>query len=103
VDIHDPESAKIIDEFKRLGSKHVEDWDGTLGSLVLGLSTKNQEYLRINNTPAATVLRAMKLLMKADIFVYTELLLRTVCADVFGEKALLTDEGIWQKAVNLLG
>ncbi|MDQ6659494.1 MAG: tetratricopeptide repeat protein, partial [Chloroflexota bacterium] len=80
----------------------MEDWDGTLGSLVLGLSTKNQEYLKMRNDPAATVLRAMKLLNLAYTGVHTERLLRSVCAHVFTEKRLLEDEQAWQEAVGLL-
>ncbi len=101
-DKHDHQTTQIIDEFQSNGPIHIQDWDGTLGSLVLGLSTKNQEYLKIRNNPAATILRAMKLLMIANILEHTEQRLRAVCAGVFGEKALLTDEKTWQEAVNQL-
>ncbi len=102
VDTNNPEVARIIADFQRHGSSHTEDWDGTLGSLVLGLSTKNSEYLRMQNDPATTVLHAMKLLVKANTSVHTEQYLRTVCAEVFREKDLLTDEKTWQEAVNQL-
>src|SRR5207244_7371555 len=47
-------------------------------------------------------LRAMKLLWKAYIEIHTEQRLRAVCAEVLYEKTLLTDEKIWQEAVNCL-
>jgi hypothetical protein len=51
---HDPEAAKIIADFQKHGSTHIEDWDGTLGSLVLGLSRKNDDYpclmVNVHNT-----------------------------------------------------
>ncbi len=102
VDVHDPEAAEIIADFQRHGSTHIGDWDGTLGSLVLGLSTKNQEYLKLRATPAATVLRAMKLLTRAHTLMHTEQRLRVVCAEVFGEKALHVDDKTWQEAVDQL-
>src|SRR5712692_658981 len=102
VDAHDPEASEIIADFQMHGSTHIGDWDGTLGSLVLGLSTKNQEYLKIRATPAATVLRAMKLLTQANILEHTELRLRHVCAAVFGEETLQTNEKTWREAVNQL-
>src|SRR5205085_2846607 len=40
-------AAQIIAEFQKQGHIHIEDWDGTLGSLVLGLSTKNSQYLAL--------------------------------------------------------
>lgn len=102
MDVHDPETTKIIADFHMHGSTHTGDWDGTLGSLVLGLSTKNQEYLKIRAAPAATVLRAMKLLTQANILRHTERRLRNVCAAVFGEEALLANEKTWREAVNQL-
>ena len=101
-DTRDPKVTRIIADFQSQGSSHTQDWDGTLGSLVLGLSTKNSEYLKMHNDPAATVLRAMKLLVRANAFVYTERLLRTICAEIFSDKDLLTNEKTWQEAVNQL-
>src|SRR5262249_17390082 len=70
-DQHGPEAAQIITHFQSYGAPHLEDWDGTLGSLVLGLSRKNEQYLKLRNQPAAMVLRAMKLLTKANTLVHT--------------------------------
>ena len=102
VDTNNPEVAEIIADFKKHGSSHIEDWDGTLGSLVLGLSTKNSEYLKMQNDPAVVVLHAMKLLARANMSVHPERYLRTVCAEIFGGKDLLTDEKTWREAVNQL-
>lgn len=102
VDVHDPEAAQIISDFQKKGATHIEDWDGTLGSLVLGLSTKNQEYLSIRNDIAATVLRAMKLLLKAHTIKHTEPRVRAVCAEVFGENEIQVDEKVWRVAVDHL-
>jgi tetratricopeptide (TPR) repeat protein len=101
IDDYDPEATKIIADFQRHGSTRREDWDGTLGSLVLGLSTKNQEYLKIQNESAAVVLRAMKLLTTANILRHTERLLLAVGTEIFGEKTLL-DQQRWQEAKSLL-
>ncbi len=102
-DIQNSETTKIITEFRSHGSTHDGDWDGTLGSLVLGLSTKRSEYLRLSaqKDPEATVLRAMKLLTAAHISAHTKRRLQAVCADVFGEIAL-QDERIWREAVTQL-
>ncbi|GHO95422.1 hypothetical protein KSF_054700 [Reticulibacter mediterranei] len=101
-DITNPKVAGIIADFQKHGSSHREDWDGTLGSLVLGLSTKESEYLKLQNTPAATVLHAMKLLARVNMSTYTKRYLRTICADIFNEKDILTNEKIWQEAINQL-
>jgi tetratricopeptide (TPR) repeat protein len=102
VNILDPESAKIIADFQKYDSTHIEDWDGTLGSLVLGLSRKKEKYLKMRKEPAARVLQAMKLLWIANTNIHTESRVRAVCAGVFYEKRLQTDEKIWQEAVNQL-
>ncbi len=101
VNAQDAKAAQTIAEFQKRGPIHIEDWDGTLGSLVLGLSTKNSQYLALP-PPTAKVLRAMKLLSLANTTVHTERRLRAVCAGVFAEKRLLHDEHIWQEAVRPL-
>ena len=88
----DSKVAGYIAQFQRYDSSHVRDWDGTLGSLVLGLSTKNHEYLKIRDNPAATILQAMKLLTRTNTLIHTESLLQVVCADVFGEKEFLEEK-----------
>jgi len=100
----DPDAADTIAEFKKKGAIHLDDWDGSPGSLVLGLSRKNSQYLALvmGREPAAKVLQSMKLLRLAYIGVHTERRLRAVCASVFAEKRLWEDDGVWQEAVSLL-
>src|SRR6266849_6325310 len=98
---HSSQAARIIDDFQKHGSTHHKDWDGTLGSLVLGFTEKRDKYLKIMNAPAAVVLCAMKLLTRANTFVHTRRCLQAVCEGVFGEKALM-DEKTWREAVNRL-
>jgi hypothetical protein len=63
-DINDVETKSIFYEFKKAGVEHIEDWDGTIGSLVLGLSRKTSIYhkLVLQRHPSAVILKAMKLL-----------------------------------------
>ncbi len=106
-DAHDSGTATVISEFqkhkpKNIRDLNIRDWDGTLGSLVLGLSKKNSEYLKIVNEPAATVLRSMKLLTRAGTTDHTKMRIQKVCAKVFGEKRLKKSTGIWRSAVDQL-
>src|SRR5260370_30727383 len=90
VEVTDPESATILDLFRQHGTIDVEDWDGTLGSLVLGLSKKQSQYEQLVNShhPAVAVLRAMKLLALALIPVHTSSRIQGACTAVFGESTL---------------
>jgi tetratricopeptide (TPR) repeat protein len=98
------QSSQIITEFQRQGPVQIDDWDGTLGSLVLGLSTKKSQYLALveADVPSATVLRAMKLLTEAGTINPTEQRVRAVCAGVFGEREIQENEKTWRTAVNRL-
>ncbi len=104
VETTNPESAKIIGLFRQHGAIHIEDWDGTLGSLVLGLSKKRSQYegLVQSHSPAVTVLRAMKLLSLARITTYTHLRIQGVCTGVFGEHTLQEGSKAWQDVVDQL-
>lgn len=79
---------------------HIKDWDGTLGSLVLGLSTKRDQYLALPEHLKA-VLRAMKLLTYSWIFAYSERRLRTICTEVFVEQQF-NNELLWRQAIDWL-
>ncbi len=100
----DSQAAHVIAEFQKKGTIHIKDWDGTLGSLVLGLSTKNSQYLALANAhkPAATVLKAMKLLNSALTMEHTEQRMRAICSGVFGERELHENEKVWREAVEQL-
>jgi tetratricopeptide (TPR) repeat protein len=104
VETSNPETANIINLFQQHGSAHIEDWDGTLGSLVLGLSKKRSQYedLVQSHNPTVIVLRAMKLLSFAFITVHTTVRIQGVCTDVFGESTLKEGSQTWQDAIDLL-
>lgn len=99
-----PESADIISRFGAHGTVQRDAWDGTLGSLVLGLQRKREKYeaLNLTNNVAAYVLRSMKLLTIAGIFRHTSTRVRTVCADIFGQSGVLAEESEWNNAVEEL-
>jgi tetratricopeptide (TPR) repeat protein len=100
----DPQSLQAITEFQKRGTVLIDDWDGTLGSLVLGLSRKNSQYyaLKKSQAAAAAVLRSMKLLRKGWTFNHTGHRVRAVCAGVFGEKGMLEHENVWRSIVDTL-
>src|SRR3989440_370950 len=100
----DPQSLQAITEFQKRGTVLIDDWDGTLGSLVLGLSRKNSQYyaLKKSQAAAAAVLRSMKLLRKGWTFNHTGHRVRAVCAGVFGEKGILEHENVWRSVVDTL-
>ncbi len=104
VEVTDPESATIIDLFRQHNAINVEDWDGTLGSLVLGLSKKQSQYEQLvhSHHPAVAVLRTMKLLSLAGISVHTSSRIQGVCAGVFGESILQEGAKTWQESVDHL-
>src|SRR5258708_10957188 len=104
-DIQNPLAKEIISEFRKKGKEKIEEryWDGTLGSLVLGLSTKNSQYLNLANSyPLSTVvLKAMKLLNIATIGEHTKRRVQAVCAGVFGKEDLLKQDQ-WRESVDRL-
>ncbi|HEY7415415.1 MAG TPA: tetratricopeptide repeat protein, partial [Ktedonobacteraceae bacterium] len=104
VDANDQTSAEIISDFTEQGATHEEDWDGTIGSLVLGLSRKREQYdqLKAGNELAAVVLRSMKLLTEAGISNLTGRRLRTTCIDIFGQQISLSEEWRWRLAIDML-
>ncbi len=62
--LEDSQAKQLIAAFQQEGHIHLEDWDGTIGSLVLGLSRKHDRYTAL---PEYTqiVLKAIKLLAYA--------------------------------------
>ena len=104
VEVTDPELATILDLFRQHGAIDVGDWDGTLGSLVLGLSKKQSQYEQLvqSHTPATAVLRAMKLLSLARITDHTYSRIQGVCTGVFGESTLQEGSKTWQESVDHL-
>jgi tetratricopeptide (TPR) repeat protein len=102
-----PEAERIINEFRKVAPERVNDrangFDGTIGSILLGLSAKSQSYaeLAADHDPAVRVLQAMKLLSLAGIETHTTVRLRTICSQIFHQADLATEEG-WQDAVQKL-
>ncbi len=104
VNIINPESARIIHLFQQHGATEINDWDGTLGSLVLGLSKKQSQYedLVQSHHPAVLVLRAMKLLSLASIPVHSQSRIQNICVSIFGEPTFQENTKIWQDIVDRL-
>lgn len=100
-DPRDPLASRAIADLQQKGAIPIEDWDGTIGSLILGLSRKYQLYQSLL-PQAQTVLRAMKLLLCAGTPIYTEQRIRATCARVFAVKPLLEDERFWQETIDQL-
>ncbi len=101
INAHEGEAKEIIDEFQKYGPISSDDWDGTLGSLVLGLSVKKSQYLSLPRS-ARGILQAMKLLFTANILPHTEQRLRALCAGIFAERDVLEDDRVWKDASALL-
>jgi tetratricopeptide (TPR) repeat protein len=103
-EVTDPEATTIIDLFRQHGAINVGDWDGTLGSLVLGLSKKQSQYEQLvqAHDPIVVVLRAMKLLALAGITIRTYSRIQGVCTGVFGESTLQGGSKTWQESVDQL-
>ena len=95
-----PEVKQIFDEFGKRGPIHPNDWDGTLGSLVQGLSRKERDYKILEETDfsATAILKAMKLLKAVGITVFSEQRLRVICSVVFGEVKLQQEDTRWTTA-----
>jgi len=100
----DPTAAHIIAEFASAGSAHTGDWNGTLGSLVLGFREKREQYgtLQRDLPAAVSILCAMKLLVRSGIAEHTEQRVRAVCAGVFHEISLRDDGRAWRSARQVL-
>ena len=105
-DAKNPEAEQIIAEFRKqneeLVNKNTNEWDGTLGSLLLGLSSKRSQYLFLLNSDklAGSTLHAMKLLTRANTTLHTEPILQAVCKELFGITNISTQT--WDESVNNL-
>lgn len=91
----------ILAAFQQKGSIRLEDWDGTIGSLVLGLSRKHDQYIALPEY-AQLVLRAIKLLAYATIFAYPEQHIRKICIGIFPKARNLQSDELWQDTMDLL-
>ncbi len=107
IDAQNANAVEIITRFKSAGATHTDEWDGTLGSLVLGLVTKRIEYDKLGESglpgrDAKHILQAMKLMFEAGITVHAERRVRAVCADIFERRSLQSSERKWQAALGEL-
>jgi hypothetical protein len=92
----------VIESFSAAGASHIDEWDGTLGSLVLGLGDKRSQYLAHRERLPAMILRAMKLLVAAVTHAHTVERLRAMCIGVFGITEFPAHAASWRSAVRRL-
>lgn len=97
----DSQVKLILATFQQEGHIHLEDWDGTIGSLVLGLSRKHDQYVGLPEY-AQIVLKAIKLLAHAIIFAYPEQYIRKICIRIFPRARNLHEDELWQDTIDLL-
>ncbi|HEV2238827.1 MAG TPA: hypothetical protein VGR57_19365, partial [Ktedonobacterales bacterium] len=77
------------------GAVYADEFDGTPGSLLLGVRRMAEQRYPALPEDGRRVLRALKLLRSAQSYDYPETRVRTVAGDLFG---LPSDEGAWQTA-----
>lgn len=97
----DSQVKLILAAFQQEGPIHLEDWDGTIGSLVLGLSRKHDQYISLPEY-AQIVLKAIKLLAHAAIFAYPEQYIRKICISIFPSARNLQEDELWQDTIEML-
>ncbi len=96
------QKGEVIDSIKQSNAMkeiedHTSDFDGTIGSLLLGLRRKRDQYLEFRpqrhpNHPCYLVLRAMKLLAVAGIPQHSKQRVRALAIQVLGGEELSKDE-----------
>ena len=100
------EAREIIADFANEGEIR-DEWNGTLGSLVLGLGRKRQQYRDLVNqhnpdNSAVPVLRAMKLLTIGGVLDLTGSRVRAVCDQILHRPALAVLGEAWDNALEEL-
>ena len=100
------EARDIIAEFAEQGAIR-DEWNGTLGSLVLGLGRKRQQYRDLviqhnPDNPAVPVLRAMKLLTIGGVRALTGRSVCAVCDQILHRSALAVSGEAWDDALEEL-
>jgi tetratricopeptide (TPR) repeat protein len=96
------EARAVIESFSAAGASHVDEWDGTLGSLVLGLGDKRSQYLAHREQLPALILRAMKLLATTMTHAHTVERLRATCIGIFGVPEFPAHAAPWRSAIRTL-
>jgi tetratricopeptide (TPR) repeat protein len=105
----DQQKEEVIASLKQTNTTmdyHNDDFDGTVGSLLLGLSRKRDQYLELRsqrhpNHSCYLVLRAMKLLAVAGIPQHSKQRVRALAIQVLGGEMLSKDE-IWNTTCETL-
>src|SRR5579875_3380129 len=101
-DANNPESAGVIADLKRRGRVFPQDWNGRIGSLVLGIEVTREQYALLDQegSPAIPVLCAMKLLARAGVSEHTFARIRAICAEILGEIAIREELRVWRRALD---
>jgi tetratricopeptide (TPR) repeat protein len=94
------EAQRIITEFSEKGEVR-DEWNGTIGSLVLGLGRLHEEYVELDkrHSSGVPVLHAMKLLRLGGIPEMTGKRIRAVCGQILHETALAPQSRPWDDAL----
>lgn len=100
-DFENFQTISVIEAFRQKGHIYLDDWDGTIGSIVLGLSRKYEQYTALPRN-VQIILKAIKLLAYVAIFNYPEEYIRRICIAIFPDADNLHDEVLWQAATGLL-
>jgi tetratricopeptide (TPR) repeat protein len=95
------QAKQVITAFQKKGNIYLEDWDGTIGSLILGLSRKYEQYIVLPRHVQA-ILKTIKLMAYAAIFKYPEQYIRRICIAIFPDGDILHEEVFWQASVEQL-
>ncbi|WP_201371448.1 hypothetical protein [Ktedonobacter robiniae] len=86
IQLEDINDAQVIELTKALTKEGVDirgdEFDGTPGSLVLGVSRMKSRYLNLTEA-AKQILKTMKLLRSARIYAYSETRVQSVAGDFF--------------------
>lgn len=98
----DTTGARAVEEFKQKQAPYIDDWDGKLGSLVLGLSRKRDQYFQDLSDLARMVLKAMKLLHEAGGHTFDEAHIFAVCTNIFNDDTLEKARPKWSEAIEQL-
>ena len=78
-----------------------DEWNGTIGSLVLGLGRLHEEYVELDkrHSPGVPVLHAMKLLRLGGIPTLTGKRVRAICDQILHEPTLAAQGKLWDEAL----
>ncbi len=95
-DDHKGDAIVLLKATNQAIDYHDDDFDGTVGSLLLGLSRKREQYLELKaqRNPGYLVLRAMKLLNLAGVANQTRGRVRAMAVQALGAR-MFSDDLTW--------